>query len=486
MSVVIPRLTVMTINTVAVSDEDVAKALRIQEGHFVDVKGTGVTPGKLTRSLSAFANADGGELFVGIAEGTTGQPHRWEGFGDVEDANGHIQAFESVFPLGGDHRYEFLSSESQRGLILHIEIDKSASIKKASDDKVYKRRGAQNLPVITDEDIRNLERTKGISSFETETVKYPIEYLTNSEAIITFLIELVPTADPENWLRKQLLIQGDLPTVAAVLLFSDEPQAALPKRSGIKAYRYQTTQGEGTRERLAFNPITVEGCLYRQIYDSVDKVIEVVEQSTAVKAEGMAAISYPKETIHEILTNAVIHRDYGIADDIHVRIFDNRIEIESPGGLPAHITPANILNERYSRNGSVVRFINKFPDAPNKDVGEGLNTAFNAMRALKLKNPEIIERENSVLVTIRHERLGSPEAICLEYLSEHDIIANAKLRELTGITSENTAKEVFKRLMTMDAIERIPELRGNKAAYRRGPDFTAQFAAATGRSSRRV
>lgn len=470
----------MTISTIAVSDDDVAKALRIQEGHFADVKDIRVAPGKLTRSMSAFANADGGELFVGIAEGAAGQPHRWEGFADAEDANGHIQAFESVFPLGGDHRYEFMSSDSQPGLVLHIEIDKSASIKTASDGKIYKRRGAQNLPVTTDEDIRTLERTKGISSFETETVQYPIEYLTNSEAIITFLIDLVPTADPENWLRKQLLIRGDLPTVAAVLLFSDEPQAALPKRSGIKVYRYTSTQREGTRETLAFDPITIEGCLYRQIYESVDKVIEIVEQSKAVKAEGMTSISYPKETIHEILTNAVIHRDYGIADDIHIRIFDNRIEIDSPGRLPAHITPANILNERYSRNGAVVRYINKFPDAPNKDVGEGLNTAFNAMRALKLKNPEIAERENSVLVTIRHERLGSPEAICLEYLSEHDIIANAKLRELTGITSENTAKEVFKRLMSMGAIERIPELRGNRAAYRRGPDFAAQLTASTG------
>lgn len=472
----------MAINTIAVSDEDVEKALRIEEGHFVDLKAIAVAPGKLTRSLWAFANADGGELFVGIAEGASGQPHRWEGFADTEDANGHVQGFESVFPLGGDHRYEFLKSDSQPGLVLHIEIDKSASIKKSSDGKIYKRRGAQNIPVVTDEDIRNLERTKGISSFESETVQYPIEYLTNSEAIITFLIELVPTADPENWLRKQLLIRSDLPTVAAILLFSDEPQAALPKRSGIKVYRYKTTQREGTRDTLAFDPITVEGCLYRQIYDAVDKVIEIVEQSKAVKAEGMATISYPKETIHEILTNAVIHRDYGIADDIHIRIFDNRVEIESPGRLPAHITPANILDERYSRNGAVVRYINKFPDAPNKDVGEGLNTAFTAMRALRLKNPEITERENSVLVTIRHERLGSPESICLEYLSDHDSIANAKLRELTGITSENTAKEVFKRLMTMNAIERIPELRGNKAAYRRGPDFAAQLAATKDRS----
>jgi ATP-dependent DNA helicase RecG len=130
----------MTIRTVAVSEEDVVKALRIEEGHFVDIKAKAIGAGKLTRTLAAFANADGGELFVGIAEGGPGQPHRWEGFSNAEAANGHIQAFESVFPLGGEHRYEFLSAASESGVVLHIEIDKSASIKKALDGKIYKRR----------------------------------------------------------------------------------------------------------------------------------------------------------------------------------------------------------------------------------------------------------------------------------------------------------------------------------------------------------
>ncbi|WP_040721597.1 RNA-binding domain-containing protein, partial [Nocardia veterana] len=336
----------MTIEIVDVTNDDVAKAIRIDEGHFADVKATAVSPGKLTKTLAAFANADGGELFVGIAEGQDRQPpHRWEGFESVEAANGHIQALESVFPLSGEHRYEFLrsASSSYPGLVLHIEIDKSSSIKKASDGKIYKRRGAQNLPLTSQDEIEVLKRTKGISSFETETISYPVEFLTNSEAVITFLIDLIPTVDPEAWLKKQLLIRAGLPTVAAVLLFSDEPQTALPKRSGIKVYRYQTTKLEGTRETLAFDPITIEGCLYSQIYATIDKVIDIVQESKAVKVSGMSAVVYPREAIHEIITNAVIHRDYGIADDIHIRIFDNRIEIESPGRLPAHITPSNIL-----------------------------------------------------------------------------------------------------------------------------------------------
>jgi ATP-dependent DNA helicase RecG len=57
-------------------------------------------------------------------------------------------------------------------------------------------------------------------------------------------------------------------------------------------------------------------------------------------------IVYPAEALHEVITNAVLHRDYSVADDVHIRVFENRVEVESPGRLPAHITPQNILAER--------------------------------------------------------------------------------------------------------------------------------------------
>src|SRR5690606_26641771 len=105
--------------------------------------------------------------------------------------------------------------------------------------------------------------------------------------------------------------------------------------------------------------------------------------------------------------NAVLHRDYSIAADVHIRIFDNRIEVESPGKLPGHVTAANILDEQSARNPKLVRLINKFPNPPNKDVGEGLNTAFDAMKRLRLKEPTIAELENAVIVNIRHDPLAS-------------------------------------------------------------------------------
>jgi ATP-dependent DNA helicase RecG len=149
-----------------------------------------------------------------------------------------------------------------------------------------------------------------------------------------------------------------------------------------------------------------------------------------------------------------------------VRIFDDRIEVESPGGLPAHLTPQNILEQRFGRNGQLIRWMSKFPDPPNKDVGEGLTTAFDAMKSLKLKPPEILDKRTSVLVLIRHQRLASPEEMIVEYLGSHDEISNAVVRQLTGIGSENTVKRIFKRMIKAGELESIPDRSLRDSAYR--------------------
>jgi ATP-dependent DNA helicase RecG len=150
-----------------------------------------------------------------------------------------------------------------------------------------------------------------------------------------------------------------------------------------------------------------------------------------------------------------------------VRIFDNRVEVESPGRLPGHITAGNILDERFSRNGNLVRWVNKFPNPPNKDVGEGLNTAFAAMKQLKLRDPIIREAQYSVVVEIRHQKLASPEQMIMKYLEHNDEITNKLVRQMTGIGSENKVKSIFYRLSEAKQIERVPNKGGGSAAWRK-------------------
>ena len=458
----------MTIDVHDISPEQRAHLLTETEGHFVDVKAKEVSPAKLTRTIAAFSNAAGGELYVGIAEDASDRSKReWLGFENMEAANGHIQAFEEFFPLGTNYSYEFLKCAGQNGLVLKVLIQKTPEIKDASNGRIYVRRGAQNLPCTTEDSIQRLKLDKGITSFETSTVDAPLDVITNSEPIINFLLNVVPTAEPKPWLEKQLLIRSELPTVAAVLLFAETPQAVLPKRCAIKIYRYTTQEEAGTRDTLAFDPLTVEGPAYAQIFDAVSETVRLLEDIQILGARGLEPIDYPHEALHEVIANAVLHRDYSLLSDIHIRIFDNRVEIESPGRLPGHVSVENILSEQFARNGSLVRLINKFPNPPNKDVGEGLNTAFEAMKKLRLKEPVIAENDNSVLISIRHERLASPEEAVMDYLVHHEEINNRTARGLTGITSENAMKEVFYRLRDRGLVERIPGRQGSASAWRR-------------------
>lgn len=436
--------------TLSLSSEEAAQITRLNEGHFLDFKSIDVAPAKLSRTISAFANADGGEVYIGIEDA----PRIWRGFEDIESFNGHIQAFERLFPLGHGFDYIFLKCDSENGFLLKIEIQKSHEVVSASDRIPYLRRSAQNIPQNDVHALERLKRNKGIASFETESLNVPTDLISESEILGKFMQEVLPSTDRGIWLKKQQLIRDGKPTVAGALLFADEPQAVLPKRSGIKIYRYMT-RAEGERSVLAFDPITVEGCAYDLIKRAVAETVNQIEKVQIMTPSGLANARYPREALHEIVTNAVLHRDYSIPDDVHIRIFDNRVEVQSPGLLPAHITPENILEERFSRNGILVRLINKFPDPPNKDVGEGLNTAFEAMKTMRLVDPEIRQQGMNVIVTLKHESLASPEQLIMQYLDNNEFISNKQAREITNTGSENAMKHTLRRMTDAGMIKVI-------------------------------
>jgi ATP-dependent DNA helicase RecG len=455
-------------DTFTVSPEQAELVLERSEGHFSDVKSKRISPAKLSQTIAAFANADGGEVHVGIEDARLAGD-RWDGFANEEQANGLVATLTRLFPPGEVFAYSFLRCEGRDGLVFRLEVLKNPSVWQDTAGEVYVRRGAQNLRLNDREDVRRLEYNKGAVSFEDSKLDAADDLFIGSQTLEGFLENVVPTADPPQWLRKQRLVIDDKATVAGAVLFSDEPQVILPK-AAIKLYRYRTS-GAATRETLESQPETIEGSAYAQIKLAVKRVVEIVEKIPVMRESGFEAIRYPDTAIHEVITNAVIHRDYSINDDVHIRIFDNRIEIFSPGRLPGHVTVKNILDERYARNQKVVRILNKFPDPPNKDVGEGLNAAFEAMRELQLKEPQIEEAEAGVFVALRHEKLAKPEQTIAAYLREHDEINNTTARGITFIGSENAVKRIFQKMVVAGIIERIPGRPQAKTAYRKGPKF---------------
>lgn len=423
-----------------------------EEDTFFDRKSRRIAPAKLARSMSAFANTDGGELVVGIEDDGS-----WDGFAEVEHANDLIAVAAQTVP-SAFISIEALTHSDEPGIALLITIRRASGLCATPDGKVYVRRAAASVAVTGDE-LEALKRAKGVTSFENHGVPYPLIELTNSTTSLEFCLTAIPTTEPENFLRKQGLISAeDCPSVAGTLLFHEEPQVHLPK-AAVKVYRYKT-DGEPDRRFLDDVPETIDGPIYDQIFAAVARTTEIIDAIPVMTTSGMQQIHYPPETLHEILTNAVLHRDYSINDDVHVRIFDNRIEVDSPGRLPAHVTTTNILDERFARNGTVVRLVNRFPNPPNMDVGEGLNTAFQAMAALRLQYPEIIEYEDRVRVVIRHESLASPEQAIMDHVVEKGSINNATARRITGIEQERTIRRHFEGLVATGDLVREGSGRG--------------------------
>ena len=452
----------------SISDEDGRTLVERDEDHFFDHKALAVGGAKLQKIAVAFANADGGEILVGIADAASepDRNKRWQGAGKIEDFNFALQALNDVRPTLSI-QYEFLTVKSFAGYVLRVAVEKSAEVHYTSDGKVYARLGAQSLPVPPDR-IQELGFAKGAVSFEDQLAADTApEDVTESAEIANFLGGYSPRSDPLEFAVMQNLLDRDTwqPRVAGILLFAASASALLPRKCAVKVVRYETREEDPERDHLG-ETITVEGPLYQQIHAAIVAVTRIMSAIRIWTSTGLRTVEYPPEAIWEIVVNAIIHRDYSISDDVKILVFDNRIEVISPGRLPSFVTTDNILDTRYARNSKIVRALNRYPDAPNKDLGEGLNTAFEKMKEFRLQSPRIEQNGNYVKVTIAHVPLARPTELILDFLFTHDRITNRQGRDLTGIKSENLVKVEFYKLRDEGLMEMIPGLRGPAAAWR--------------------
>lgn len=289
--------------------------------------------------------------------------------------NGLLQALFQVTPTL-DLNYEVLNSPTRPGQILRVIVEKSAEVHKTSDGTIYQRYGAQSLPVDDPQRITELSFAKGATSFEDQLLKnVPVEQVVDSKELASFLFDYSPKTDPLEFCINQNLLDFKTwePRVASILLFHPSPSAVNPRKCALKITRYETKKDDPERDHLA-KQVTIEGPLYQLIHKAVASVQEIMKSVTIWTPAGLKNAEYPPESLWEVLVNAVIHRDYAISDDIQVLIFDNRIEVLSPGRLPGYVTVDNILHARYSRNTRIVRTLHRYKQPPNRDMGEGLDT----------------------------------------------------------------------------------------------------------------
>jgi len=432
-----------------ITETDVLDLSTKHESHFFDRKSKEIDGKKIQKIASAFANADGGDFIIGLKDEKE-EPDakkRWDGRSNKEDFNAVFQNLLEIRPTV-PYLAVFLQHPTNNSFVLQITVEKSEKVHQTSDGTVYIRTSAQSLPIKDAQKIQELSFAKGETSYEDMVLKDArAEDIFESKEIIRFLADYSPSSDPIDFTVNQNLVDRSTyePKIAGLLLFNDNPVSILPRKCGIKITRYDTSEKIPERENLK-EQVNIEGSLYEQIHRASSAVTDIMSNVKIWTPQGLDIVKYPQETIWEILVNAVIHRDYSISDDVHVLIYNNRIEIISPGKLPGYVNEVNILEARYSRNAKIVRTLNKYKNPPNKDMGEGLNTAFQKMKDWRLKEPVIKVEGNYVKVVISHSPLATPEEAILEFLKHNPQIRNKQARELTGIKSENKMKTVFYKL----------------------------------------
>ena len=104
-------------------------------------------------------------------------------------------------------------------------------------------------------------------------------------------------------------------------------------------------------------------------------------------------------SLREILVNALAHRDYtNIGSRIIVSMFDDRLEVQSPGKLPGHVTPKNILREQYSRNPSILKTLTEW--GWGEGIGQGMDLVFRDLKREHYRKPKLLDTGASFIFTM--------------------------------------------------------------------------------------
>ena len=207
---------------------------------------------------------------------------------------------------------------------------------------------------------------------------------------------------------------------AALVLFASEP------RRHVRGAAVQLVRREGigpgpgpsfAREECA-GPLadTVDGCL--RFVAAHTRRFEIVAGS---RREALP--EYPEPVLREAIVNALAHRDYGLAGaTVDITVWDDRIEVRSPGPLPGHITLENMRTEHYSRNPRIMRVMKIMRLV--EEYGEGIDRMYREMEARLMEPPVFEATASSVTVILRNRMLVDVEdQSWLKQLDRDDVTA---------------------------------------------------------------
>ncbi len=241
------------------------------------------------------------------------------------------------------------------------------------------------------------------------------------------------------------------PSLTGVLFFGREPQRFYPSFTITFLHFAGTSTAQATRnEPLYLDNREFQGTLPAMIDAARAIIFEKLSKRAVI--EGFVRqdqLEYPEFAYREAIVNAVGHRDYRLEGSfIQLRLFADRLEIQSPGGLGGHLTVDNIAYEQYTRNPHIMRLLEDFGYVERR--GLGVDRMIRAMIGAGLEPPIFENRGSSFWVTLKGQPSAHPlpdlarlglndrQIRAAEYLRVHSRLTNREYQQIFGV-SERTA-----------------------------------------------
>lgn len=404
--------------------------LELKEVRFAGGKIRGPNQSDLADEIAAFANSSGGELLLGVHDKTRevlGIPYEQL---DATEALVRQACEDSLKPPGIPiiERMILPNNVGDEKAIMRVEIPPSLFVHE-SPGGYFHRIGSSKRPIPPDQLARLFQHRSQSRLIRFDEIPIPTATINDLSETLwqRFETPLTPliSDSPEHFLSKLGMASKDenetwRPTVAGVLIASAQPHQFLPN-AFIQAVAYHGTDismgPEGVYQRDARD---ITGPLDQQIIEACEFVRKNMWVAARKISGGREDIpQYAMMAVFEAIANSVAHRDYSMSGSkIRLRLFDDRIELYTPGLLANTMTPGSLPYRQATRNEIIASQLARCQIRQNDLVvhrayimdkrGEGVSIILSESEKLSGKLPEYRMIDDSELLLIIHAANHGP------------------------------------------------------------------------------
>ena len=383
--------------------DKVRNTLILGESHFREFKSAvegrpGNKKPRLTKSICAdigealvsFSNADGGAVLIGVEDdGTiTGIPHKEEEIQTMLHAiNSHVYKDQQL-PLNNASK---LVLEDK--IILYFSVNKGTTmIYQLPDGRCVRRKDRSTMPASIDQIQFERQEIKA-REYDSQFVDGAIVTDLDLRLLQGIADQYIKGLSIERYLQQIGLAEyaqnGLRLKKAALLLFATDIDGWHP-RSQVRILKVKGNKLEAGEKYNVISDDIVKGNIFELILKSWEHLRSYLAYKTEFGTNSKFEQKYifPEDAVREVILNAIAHRDYSIANAIEIYIFNDRMEIKSPGALLSTLTIKNLYElegSHESRNPLISSVLRE--NKLMREIGEGMKRIFSLMQEQKLEKP---------------------------------------------------------------------------------------------------